>query len=108
MLDKGQIVERGSHTELLDQGGYYAYMWAQQSAARDEGEDAPGAKTAPGLEALDGTQTGVARNDTGVPAPDEEDESDKQAPAPVPENGAAAGVVDAADVSTNMSQSKEG
>jgi len=30
VMDKGRIVERGSHRELLDQAGMYAQMWALQ------------------------------------------------------------------------------
>ncbi len=31
VLDKGRIVEEGSHQELLDKGGIYAQLWAHQS-----------------------------------------------------------------------------
>ena len=31
VLDKGQIIEQGSHTELLAKGGIYAQLWARQS-----------------------------------------------------------------------------
>ncbi|GAB5379407.1 MAG: ABC transporter ATP-binding protein [Aliiglaciecola sp.] len=31
VLEKGQIVESGSHTELLAQGGIYAKLWAHQT-----------------------------------------------------------------------------
>jgi ATP-binding cassette subfamily B protein len=30
VVDKGHIVERGSHRELLEKGGMYAQMWALQ------------------------------------------------------------------------------
>jgi ATP-binding cassette subfamily B protein len=31
VLDKGQIAEQGSHTELLSQSGIYAKLWSHQS-----------------------------------------------------------------------------
>ena len=31
VLDKGRIVEEGTHTQLLEQGGLYAKLWAHQS-----------------------------------------------------------------------------
>ena len=31
VLDRGQIVEKGSHDALLEQGGVYASLWAHQS-----------------------------------------------------------------------------
>ncbi len=39
VLDHGQIVERGRHTELIDRGGHYAAMWNKQreaAAAREK------------------------------------------------------------------------
>lgn len=36
VLEEGQIVARGSHTELLAQGGRYAEVWAAQQAAPPE------------------------------------------------------------------------
>ncbi len=38
VLDEGQVAERGSHAELMAQGGLYAEMWARQAAEREEGE----------------------------------------------------------------------
>jgi ATP-binding cassette subfamily B multidrug efflux pump len=31
ILDKGQIIEQGSHAELLQQRGIYAQLWAHQT-----------------------------------------------------------------------------
>jgi ATP-binding cassette subfamily B multidrug efflux pump len=31
VMDQGQIVEQGSHQELINQGGIYAHLWAHQS-----------------------------------------------------------------------------
>jgi len=34
-LEKGRIVENGSHTELLDNKGLYYAMWRQQVGEKD-------------------------------------------------------------------------
>ncbi len=31
VLDKGQIIEQGTHNELIALGGVYAHLWAHQS-----------------------------------------------------------------------------
>ena len=36
VLDMGHIVERGSHTELLEKNGRYAIMWKIQTNAAEE------------------------------------------------------------------------
>ena len=36
VLDKGRLAERGTHTELLMQGGQYAALWALQQSQRRE------------------------------------------------------------------------
>ncbi len=38
VLDKGEIVERGTHADLLDQDGLYASMWARQREATEAEE----------------------------------------------------------------------
>ena len=40
VLDKGRIVERGRHAELLTQGGLYAEMWQRQIESRQAEADA--------------------------------------------------------------------
>ncbi len=39
VLDGGRIIERGRHTDLLNQGGAYATLWARQQAAARRGEE---------------------------------------------------------------------
>src|SRR5690606_35942778 len=36
VLDHGRVIEKGSHRELLLQGGRYAQMWMLQQAGDDE------------------------------------------------------------------------
>ena len=38
VLDHGRIIERGTHTSLLNANGAYAQMWARQQAKADEPE----------------------------------------------------------------------
>lgn len=40
VMDHGQIVERGSHSELLAKNGYYARLWLQQQHNDDENSSA--------------------------------------------------------------------
>jgi ATP-binding cassette subfamily B protein len=40
VLDKGRIVEGGTHASLVAQGGLYAEMWARQQAEQREAEQA--------------------------------------------------------------------
>jgi len=37
VLDKGQVVERGTHAQLLDQDGLYATMWQRQQETAESG-----------------------------------------------------------------------
>ena len=39
VMDKGAIVEQGTHAQLLQQGGLYASLWARQSGGFIAGED---------------------------------------------------------------------
>jgi ABC-type transport system involved in cytochrome bd biosynthesis fused ATPase/permease subunit len=41
VMDKGRIVERGTHAELLRAGGLFAQMWALQQQRAAQGEDTP-------------------------------------------------------------------
>jgi ATP-binding cassette subfamily B protein len=36
VMDQGQIVERGSHAELIDKEGTYAQMWNMQKRQDDQ------------------------------------------------------------------------
>jgi ATP-binding cassette subfamily B protein len=38
VLERGQVAERGTHAELLDQGGIYAAMWNRQRQAQEARE----------------------------------------------------------------------
>ncbi len=48
VMDAGQIIEQGTHTELLDKGGLYASLWSRQSGgfidSEPSGEDAAAAE----------------------------------------------------------------
>ncbi|MHA1536840.1 MAG: ABCB family ABC transporter ATP-binding protein/permease [Alphaproteobacteria bacterium] len=43
VLDKGRVVERGTHKKLLAKDGAYAAMWTRQQEAADAGEEEPAA-----------------------------------------------------------------
>ena len=42
VLDKGRILEEGSHAELIERGGLYADLWRRQVGGfLDAGDDPP-------------------------------------------------------------------
>jgi ATP-binding cassette subfamily B protein len=41
VMDKGRIIERGTHEELLTNKGYYHHIWSLQTDAEHESERAP-------------------------------------------------------------------
>jgi ATP-binding cassette subfamily B multidrug efflux pump len=44
VMDKGRIIEQGTHAELVERGGLYAELWSRQSGgflARDDAESVP-------------------------------------------------------------------
>ena len=34
VIDGGQVVQEGSHDELLESGGLYAFLWQKQSGSK--------------------------------------------------------------------------
>ncbi len=48
VMDKGRIVEEGTHDELVAAGGIYAQLWQRQSGGflLDDGQHEPAARMA--------------------------------------------------------------
>jgi ABC-type multidrug transport system fused ATPase/permease subunit len=44
VLDRGHIVEQGTHHELLARGGHYAALWKRQSGGFIDAEPAQAAE----------------------------------------------------------------
>jgi ATP-binding cassette subfamily B multidrug efflux pump len=55
VMDKGRIVEEGTHDELVAKGGLYAQLWQRQSGGflMDDGETVPANDTAPSGQAAE-------------------------------------------------------
>jgi len=46
VIDHGRLVERGTHRELLRQGGLYASLYEQQFAGQDAPDPRPARRSA--------------------------------------------------------------
>jgi ATP-binding cassette subfamily B multidrug efflux pump len=46
VMDKGRVIEEGTHDELIDRGGLYAQLWQRQSGGFlvDDGQHEPAAR----------------------------------------------------------------
>ncbi len=51
VLDHGRIIERGTHSQLLDRNGAYAQMWERQQARQDSVSSSPLAPELPSIAA---------------------------------------------------------
>ena len=60
VLDKGLIVERGSHAALLEDGGVYAAMWNRQREADEARETLKRAEAEEGIRARAEAEAAIA------------------------------------------------
>lgn len=69
VLKDGEIVESGSHRDLLAANGTFAAMWAEQISAAADGEGVPDFDNASGSSAPSGYAVDVTEEPTAAPEP---------------------------------------
>ncbi|KAF1952981.1 ATP-binding cassette-type vacuolar membrane transporter-like protein Hmt1 [Byssothecium circinans] len=76
VVDKGSIIERGTHGELLELGGKYCELWTKQTAGSHTpdkmGSKAPSAKDEPLIDITPADEEGTGAKASGVSKGDDE------------------------------------